>query len=83
MKKNTVIELAGRDTISDPLTEMRKAGARRRLQQAAELQETVAGCAQRVRHWLRLRVARRGLPSLADLRCISLIWINRHPRFLN
>ena len=41
MKKNTVVSLAGRDTIADPLTEMLRAGARQLIQQAVdvELQE--------------------------------------------
>ena len=62
MKKNTVVELAGRDTIPDPLTEMLKAGARRLLQQAveAELQETLERYAQRRRADGRAGVVRNG-----------------------
>jgi len=36
VKKNTVVGLAGRDTIADPLTEMLRAGARQLIQQAVE-----------------------------------------------
>ena len=38
MKKNTVVSLAGRDTIADPLTEMLRAGARQLIQQAVEVE---------------------------------------------
>ena len=38
MKKNTVVNLAGRDTIADPLTEMLRAGARQLIQQAVEVE---------------------------------------------
>jgi len=36
VKKNTVVGLAGRDTIADPLTEMLRTGARQLIQQAVE-----------------------------------------------
>jgi len=41
MAKNNVIELAGRDTIVDPLTDLLRAGAEKLIYQAveAELQE--------------------------------------------
>jgi transposase-like protein len=41
MKKNNVLEFAGRDTISDPLTALLRSGAQRLINQAveAELQE--------------------------------------------
>ena len=44
MAKNNVIELAGRDTIVDPLTDLLKAGAEKLIFQAveAELQELLA-----------------------------------------
>ena len=44
MAKNNVIELAGRDTIVDPLTDLLRAGAEKLIYQAveAELQEQLA-----------------------------------------
>ena len=41
MKKNNVLEFAGRDTISDPLTALLRSGAQQLINQAveAELQE--------------------------------------------
>ncbi len=43
MKKGTVVDLAGRGTIEDPLTAMLRTGARQLIQQAVEveLQETL------------------------------------------
>ena len=38
MKKNTVIELSGRDTFSDALTELLRTGARTLIQQAVEVE---------------------------------------------
>ena len=38
MKKNTVVDLAGRDTIADPLTEMLRTGARQLIKKAVELE---------------------------------------------
>ena len=44
MAKNNVIELAGRDTIADPLTDLLRTGAEKLIYQAveAELQEQLA-----------------------------------------
>ena len=36
MKKNNVLEFAGRDTISDPLTELLRSGAQQLINQAVE-----------------------------------------------
>ena len=36
MKKDTVVDLAGRETAVDPLTEMLRVGARKLIQQAVE-----------------------------------------------
>jgi len=36
MKQNTVVDLAGRDTIADPLTEMLRTGARELIEKAVE-----------------------------------------------
>lgn len=49
MKKNTVVPLAGRDAVVDPLTEMLRQGARQLIQQAveAELQELLEAHSQR------------------------------------
>ena len=49
MAKNNVIELAGRDTIVDPLTDLLRAGAEKLIYQAveAELQEQLARYADR------------------------------------
>jgi transposase-like protein len=38
MEKNTVVELAGRDTIADPLTEMLRTGARQLIDKAVEFE---------------------------------------------
>ena len=38
MEKNTVVELGGRDTIADPLTEMLRAGAQQLIKKAVELE---------------------------------------------
>ncbi len=40
MKKNTVIELSGRETFSDSLTELLRTGARQLIQQAIETELT-------------------------------------------
>ena len=49
MKKNTVVPLAGRDAVVDPLTDLLRQGARQLIQQAveAELQELLEGHAER------------------------------------
>ncbi|NQV99223.1 MAG: hypothetical protein HQ483_05970 [Rhodospirillales bacterium] len=36
MKKNNVLEFAGRDTISDPLTDLLRSGAQQLISQAVE-----------------------------------------------
>jgi hypothetical protein len=38
MEKNTVVELGGRDTIADPLTEMLRTGAQQLIKEAVELE---------------------------------------------
>ena len=38
MNKNTVVELGGRDTIADPLTQMLRTGAQRLITKAVELE---------------------------------------------
>jgi len=62
MKKNTVVGLAGRDTIADPLTEMLRAGARQLIQQAVktELQEMLEGYSGRRTEDGRAGVVRNG-----------------------
>ncbi len=49
MSKHTVVDLAGRDTPADPLTELLRTGARQLIQQAVEveLQELLGEYAQR------------------------------------
>ncbi len=55
MAKNNDIELAGRDTIVDPLTDLLKAGAEKLIFQAveAELQELLALYSDRRTDWAR------------------------------
>jgi len=62
MKKNTVVGLAGRDTIADPLTKMLRAGARQLIQQAVEveLQEMLEGYSGRRTEDGRAGVVRNG-----------------------
>jgi transposase-like protein len=38
MKKDTVVDLAGRETIADPLTEMQRTGARELIEKAVEIE---------------------------------------------
>ncbi|MCU7901065.1 MAG: IS256 family transposase, partial [Candidatus Thiodiazotropha sp. (ex Lucinoma aequizonata)] len=38
MRKNNVVKLTGRDTISDPLTELLRTGAERLIYQAVEVE---------------------------------------------
>ncbi|MCU7895438.1 MAG: IS256 family transposase, partial [Candidatus Thiodiazotropha sp. (ex Lucinoma aequizonata)] len=38
MRKNNVIKLTGKDTISDPLTELLRTGAERLIYQAVEIE---------------------------------------------
>ena len=38
MRKNTVVDLAGRETIADPLTEMLRTGARELIEKAVEVE---------------------------------------------
>jgi len=38
MNKNTVVELGGRDTIADPLTQMLRTGARQLINKAVEVE---------------------------------------------
>ena len=38
MKKDTVVDLAGRDTIADPLSEMLRTGAQRLIEKAVEVE---------------------------------------------
>ena len=38
MPKNTVVDLAGRETITDPLTEILRAGAQPLIEKAVELE---------------------------------------------
>lgn len=62
MKKSTVIELAGRETIADPLTEMLRAGANHLIQQAVEteLEELLGQYADRRLEDGRAGVVRNG-----------------------
>lgn len=68
MKKNTVIDLAGREASCDPLTELLRAGARQLIQQAvaAEMQELLDSHAGRRTADGRAGVVRNGyLPERA------------------
>jgi transposase-like protein len=62
MNKHNVIELAGRDAVADPLTELLRAGARKLIEQAveAELQELLAEEAKRRSEEGRAGVVRNG-----------------------
>jgi len=62
MKKNTVVGLAGRDAIVDPLTEMLRIGAKQLIQQAveAELQELIEHYSGRQTEEGRAGVVRNG-----------------------
>ena len=62
MSKHTVVDLAGRDTPEDPLTELLRSGARQLIQQAveSELQELLGEYAQRRTEDGRAGVVRNG-----------------------
>ena len=55
MKKNNVLEFAGRDTIYDPLTDLLRSGAQQLINQAveAELQELLSQHSGRRTEWPR------------------------------
>ncbi len=62
MKQNTVVDLAGRETIADPLTEMLRTGAQQLIERAveAELQELLEQHGERRTETGRAGVVRNG-----------------------
>jgi transposase-like protein len=69
MEKNNVIELAGRDTIVDPLTDLLRAGAEKLIYQAveAELQEQLARYSERRTETGHAGVVRNGFLPAREL----------------
>ena len=71
MTENTVVQLAGRDAIDDPLTQLLREGARRLIEQAveAELQDLLARHVDRRTEDGRAGVAREVDPGAGGKSC--------------